>query len=163
VLTVLLRSGRAEDAAALASVHQRSRAAAMPRLPVLHDETETRSWMRDVVLAEQRVLVAERNARVVGFAALHGDWLEQLYVAPDAIGSGVGRPLLDAAKAERPAGLWLYVFTRNARARRFYEAAGFVLVAEGDGSGNEEHEPDCTYRWDGFPREIREARTTAGS
>jgi putative acetyltransferase len=149
VMTVHLRAGRTEDADALASIHTRSRAAAMPWLPVLHDQAETRSWMRDVVLAEQRVVVAERNGRVVGFAAVHGDWLEQLYVAPEAIGSGVGRPLLDAAKAECPDGLSLYVFTRNVRARRFYEAAGFVLVAEGDGSANEENEPDCVYRWVG--------------
>jgi RimJ/RimL family protein N-acetyltransferase len=50
-------------------------------------------------------------------------------------------------KGERPAGLSLYVFTRNERARRCYEAAGFVLVEQGD--GNQEREPDCTYRWPG--------------
>jgi GNAT superfamily N-acetyltransferase len=146
---VQLRAGRIEDAAVLASIHTRSRIAAMPWLPVLHDEAETRGWMADVVLAGQQVLVAERHGRPVGFAALHGDWLEQLYVEPEAIGTGVGRPLLDAAKAARPAGLSLYVFARNARARRFYEAAGFVLVAEGDGRDNEERTPDCTYHWPG--------------
>jgi GNAT superfamily N-acetyltransferase len=144
-----LRGGRPEDAEALASIHHRSREAAMPWLPVLHDETETQGWMRDIVLASQEVLVAERNSRPVGFAAVEGDRLEQLYVEPEAIGTGVGRALLDAVKAERPAGLSLYVFARNTRARRFYEAAGFVLVAEGDGSANEEREPDCTYRWAG--------------
>jgi GNAT superfamily N-acetyltransferase len=147
-----LRPGRAGDAEALASIHHRSRAAAMPWLPVLHDETETQGWMRGIVLASQRVLVAERNGRPVGFAAVEGDWLEQLYVEPEAIGTGVGRPLLDAVKAERPDGLSLYVFARNTRARRFYEAAGFVLVAESDGRDNEERKPDCTYRWGGISR-----------
>ena len=52
-------------------------------------------------------------------------------------------------KADRPAGLGLHVFARNTRARRFYEAASFVLVEERDGSGNEEGEPDCVYRWEG--------------
>ncbi|MCA1670755.1 MAG: hypothetical protein LC799_00630 [Actinobacteria bacterium] len=47
----------------------------------------------------------------------------------------------------RPDGLFLHVFTRNDRARRFYEAAGFTLTAQSDGSRNEEHEPDCTYTW----------------
>ena len=37
--------------------------------------------------------------------------------------------------------------SRATRARRFYEAAGFVLVEQSEGSGNEEQEPDCTYAW----------------
>jgi GNAT superfamily N-acetyltransferase len=144
----LLRPGRTDDADVLADIHTRSRAAAMPWLPVLHEESETRAWMRDVVLADQEVLVAERDGRPVGFAAVEGDWLEQLYVAPEALGTGVGRRLLDAVTARRPGGLSLHVFARNERARRFYEAAGFVLVAEGDGRDNEERTPDCTYRWE---------------
>ena len=122
----------------------------MPWIPLVHEEEETRGWMRGMVLPHQWVLVAERAGRPVGFAAVEGNWLEQLYVEPEAIGTGVGRPLLDAVKAERPGGLSLYVFARNERARRFYEAAGFVLTAEGDGSGNEEGEPDCTYVWPGI-------------
>jgi hypothetical protein len=51
-------------------------------------------------------------------------------------------------KADRPAGLSLHV-SRNAPARRFHEAAGFVVVEEGDGSDSEEGEPDCTYLWRG--------------
>ena len=145
-----LRAGRAEDAEVLASIHHRSREAAMPWLPHLHEEEETRGWMRGIVLPHQQVTVAERAGRPVGYTAVEGDWLEQIYVVPEAIGTGVGRALLDAAKAERPDGLSLHVFTRNHRARRFYEVAGFELVAESDGSGNEEREPDCTYAWPGI-------------
>ncbi|MGI5158393.1 hypothetical protein [Microbispora sp. CA-102843] len=47
----------------------------------------------------------------------------------------------------RPHGLDLYVFQRNTGARRFYERNGFTLVAEGDGSGNEENLPDARCRW----------------
>ena len=144
-----LRTGRAEDAEILASIHHRSREAAMPWIPLVHEEAETRGWMRGIVLPNQWVLVAERHGRPVGFAAVEGEWLEQLYVEPEAIGTGVGRPLLDAVKAERPGGLSLYVFIRNARARRFYEAAGFILVAESDGRDNEEREPDSLYRGPG--------------
>jgi GNAT superfamily N-acetyltransferase len=146
---VRLRPARVADADALAAIHTRSRLAAMPWLPVLHDEEETRGWMRGIVLPHQQVLVAERDGRPVGFAAVAGDWLEQLYVEPEAIGTGVGRALLDAVKADHPAGLSLHVFTRNERARRFYEAGGFALVGRGDGSANEEREPDCVYRWPG--------------
>ena len=52
--------------------------------------------------------------------------VEQLYVAPAWIGHGVGRRLIDLAKARRPDGLDLYCFQANTRARRFYERNGFV-------------------------------------
>jgi ribosomal protein S18 acetylase RimI-like enzyme len=49
--------------------------------------------------------------------------------------------------ARRPAGMRLYAFQRNTRARGFYERRGFVAVEFGDGSGNEEGEPDVLYQW----------------
>jgi len=61
--------------------------------------------------------------------------------------------LLEAAKQASPAGLRLHVFTRNVRARRFYQSAGFVLVEQSDGSTNDKHEPDCTYTWAADPAE----------
>jgi GNAT superfamily N-acetyltransferase len=148
-MPVELRRGRAEDAAVLASIHVRSRTTAMPWIALVHDEAETRDWMEHHVLAHQHVLVAERDGVVVGFAAVHDDWLEQLYLEPEAIGTGAGRSLLEAAQALRPDGLSLWVFTGNHRARRFYERAGFELVEQTDGSGNEEREPDCRYTWRG--------------
>ena len=51
--------------------------------------------------------------------------------------------LADAAAATPV--LRLYTFARNAGARRFYERHGFVAVAFGDGSANEEGEPDVRY------------------
>jgi GNAT superfamily N-acetyltransferase len=73
--------------------------------------------------------------------------VEQLYVAPDWIGRGVGGRLLDLAKERRPDGLDLYCFQVNTFARRFYEARGFVPIAFGDGTRNMEHQPDVLYRW----------------
>ena len=89
------------------------------------------------------------DGRPVGFSAVDDGWLQHLYVAPSAQGAGVGRALLADAQAAWPGGLRLHVFSRNVRARRFYEAAGFVLVGQSDGAGNEEREPDCTYAWAG--------------
>jgi putative acetyltransferase len=144
---VSVRAGTAADAASLTALHLRSIASAMPWLVSPHDEASTRRWMEHVVLAGHRVLVAEEGARLLGFAAIDGRWLEQLYIDPEAQGVGVGRCLLDAAKRECPGGLQLHVFTRNVRARAFYEAAGFRLTDYSDGSRNEEGEPDCTYAW----------------
>lgn len=65
--------------------------------------------------------------------------LYALYARPDVIGTGVGRALLDEVlrRAPHPA-VRLWVLEGNARARRFYERAGFhpdggVLVDETDG------------------------------
>jgi hypothetical protein len=41
--------------------------------------------------------------------------------------------------------LRLYTFQCNQGARRFYERHGFIAVAFGDGSSNEEGEPDIRY------------------
>jgi putative acetyltransferase len=144
---VELRRGGAADGPVIAALHREARAVAMPWLAVVHTPAEDAAFFMGVVVAEQEVWIAERDGDVVGFAALGGSWLEHLYVAPRAPGSGVGRALLEhvqhVARDRRP--LRLHVFARNLRARRFYEAAGWELVAQSDGSTNEEREPDCTY------------------
>jgi GNAT superfamily N-acetyltransferase len=119
----------------------------MPYLPPLHTDDETRAWIANVVLPHQEVWVAESAGRVVGVAALDDDTLTQLYLLPAAQGRGIGSRLLETAKTRRPEGLRLYAFQRNGRARGFYERRGFVPVEFGDGSGNEEGEPDVLYLW----------------
>jgi HAD superfamily hydrolase (TIGR01490 family) len=58
--------------------------------------------------------------------------LSKCYVHPDRHGSGVATALmaasLDAAREAGVAGVWLGVNQLNARARRFYERSGFVIV-----------------------------------
>lgn len=140
---VRLRPAAPDDATGLGPLQRRSRRTAMPWLADLHDDEDCTRFVRDVLLPTQRVVVAQVAGVVVGFSAVDGEWLGQLYVAPEAQGAGVGRALLEdavGAGARR-----LFVFTRNARARRFYEAAGWVLQEQGDGRDNEEREPDCTY------------------
>jgi GNAT superfamily N-acetyltransferase len=85
--------------------------------------------------------------RIVGLAVVGSGELDQLYVVPDRLGRGIGRRLLEIAKQRSPDGLGLYTFQVNERARRFYERNGFVAVAFGDGTGNEEGQPDVRYVW----------------
>lgn len=139
-----LRAGVASDAVPLTDLYLRSRRTAMRWLLSVNDEAETLRWMRQIVLAGQDVIVAQDSDRLLGFAALDGHRLDQLYVDSDAQGSGVGRAILAAVKAGRAGGFLLRVFTRNTPARLFYEALGCVLTEQSDGSRNEEHEPDCT-------------------
>ncbi len=71
-----------------------------------------------------------------------------LYVAPERQRRGLGRLLLDAAKAEcGGAAITLRCFARNRAGRAFYEAQGFRAAASGDGTDNEEAEPDITCVW----------------
>jgi GNAT superfamily N-acetyltransferase len=104
--------------------------------------------MRDSVFPRQSVRLALLRNEIVGFAARDGAWLTQLYVKPGWTGHGIGQQLLDAVLAEAapvtPV-LRVYTFQSNAGARRFYERNGFVLRTQGDGTANEEGEPDALY------------------
>ena len=73
--------------------------------------------------------VSEDAAGVVGFVAIKGDELEQLFVDRPARGGGVAVLLLRKGEDEiRRAGhtlAWLAVLAGNGRARRFYERCGW--------------------------------------
>ena len=115
----------------------------------VHTDDEVRAWIARVLLVRDRVWVAERDGSIVGFIALHGAWVDQLYLRPGCYRGGIGSALLAIAKRESPTGLRLFCFQRNHRARGFYEANGFVALRSSDGTGNEEQEPDIEYVWAG--------------
>ncbi|WP_175410460.1 GNAT family N-acetyltransferase [Streptomyces sp. TRM64462] len=147
---VRIRRARAADAEAITRVFLASRAAAMPYLPRLHSDEETRAWIEAVVLPGCAVWVAEQGegpAGVVGFAALDGTVLDHLYLRPDVRRRGIGTALLAAVRAASPHELSLHVFQRNDAARAFYERHGFTAGTFDDGGRNEENEPDVTYHW----------------
>jgi GNAT superfamily N-acetyltransferase len=152
----LLRRARPSDATAVATLHLAARRRAMPYLPELRSDDEVRVWTRETLLPKAEVWIAEIAGEPVGYLALVDDILDHLYVAPDHQGRGVGSMLLAKAKALRPAGLQLYAFQRNRRARDFYEARGFAPVRFSDGGGNEEREPDVLYEWPGTRSEMEE-------
>jgi GNAT superfamily N-acetyltransferase len=141
-----IRRATPADAEAVADVFLAAKAE-MTYLPDLHTDAETRRWVREVVLRELEVWIAEDCANVVGFAAVGADLLELLYVDPEAQNRGVGATLLTVAKERRPRSLRLWVFQKNVGARRFYERHGFRLVRLTDGRDNEEREPDALYEW----------------
>lgn len=94
--------------------------------------------------------VAWHGSQRAGFMAIapRTGVLDQIFVHPDAFGVGIGRFLLDHAKARMPRGFTLFTPSANARARRFYEAGGLVVSHEG------RHpvwgHPVTHYRWTGL-------------
>ena len=144
-----LRRACASDAAPIAAIHLAARRQAMPYLPELHPEDEVRAWVAAGMLPSAVVWVAEMAGQLAGFLALKGTEVEHLYVAPRWQSRGVGSSLLSKAKELSPGRLRLYAFQRNARARAFDEAHGFVAIAFSDGAGNQEKEPDVRYEWTG--------------
>ena len=137
-----------EEVNAVTALFLDARRAALPNLKSRHTDAETYEWMREVVFPRRSIRIAEQDGDIVGFAARDGAWLEHLYVKVGCTGLGIGSRLLDVvineAKLVTPV-LRLYAFQCNEAARRFYERHGFTAVAFGDGSGNEEGEPDVRY------------------
>lgn len=145
-----LRRATLADAAAIARLHRASRLAAMPWLPDLHTPEEDLAYFRDEVVAAQDVWLLEAEGKLAAFAAVQSGWLNHLYVQPELRGCGHGSVLLDQAKSGQSS-LRLWAFQRNAAARRFYEARGFVLLRLTDGADNEERMPDALYEWTAGP------------
>ena len=143
-----IRTARPEDAPACAAILNDwiDRTAWMPRC---HPPEDVLRHYRDDVLPARRVFIAEQAGETLGFLALDPDGvITALYLAKPARGIGVGKALLDCAKAERPTGLTLWTFVANRGARLFYAREGFAEVRRTDGD-NEEGLPDILFAWPG--------------
>ncbi len=127
----LIRPFRSEDRAAVVQLwhdawHDGHGAILPPRVVA---ERSVASFEERLGPIEPGCIVAEAGGRIVGFAAIEGDEVDQLYVASEARGSGVAAELLAAAEAElagrgvRDAAI--QCTAGNERARRFYVRAGW--------------------------------------
>jgi putative acetyltransferase len=144
---IAVRRLGADEMEAASRVHREAFDAAMPWLAGLHPPEEDAGYWRDHVGVSCGVWGVGPPGGLAGVMAVAPGWVEQLYVRPEAQGRGIGSALLAVAKAEEPE-LSLWTFQRNRRGRAFYEARGFRLVRETDGSENMEREPDALYRWE---------------
>ena len=103
-------------------------------VPALHETVDdVREWV-----SRLHVWVVRRDGRLVGGVRAHqeGDRWEigRLMVAPDLVGAGLGRWLLELAEAHAPASatrFGLFTGRRSQRNLRMYGRAGYVL-AEAD-------------------------------
>ncbi|KUJ80407.1 acetyltransferase [Ruegeria marisrubri] len=143
-MSVILRQARSTDAGTTGEIlHGFARE--KDWMPELHSRAETIAFC-GTMIDRGWVTVAEQGAEILGFLARDEQEICALYLSARARRQGIGRRLLDDAKAKR-ARLILKVFEANAAARRFYERNGFVETGRSDGAGNDENLPDVTYVW----------------
>ncbi len=113
-----------------------------PWLGPLFDLERLETWWSGCLQHVPTAWVCVREGAVIGFCVRQEDNLTALYVARAARGQGIGKALLDLAKAERD---WITVwaYEENPRARAFYRREGCVEVSheveEGTGLVDIEH------------------------
>lgn len=145
-----LRIATQADANMIADLYLASRKKYISFAPLVHTDTAIQRWMYDILIPSTQVWVVEKNGVILGMMAIAEkqdvNWIEQLYVLPQAAGQGIGSLLMAKAKSfDRP--IRLRTFQENLDARRFYERHGFKIVEFSDGSENEEQCPDMLYEW----------------
>jgi ribosomal protein S18 acetylase RimI-like enzyme len=144
---VIVRAATQEDYPALADLWFDS----WMSIGIANDTDLPREGVRarfyEEVKSRWRLLVAEENGILSGLLALvqSESRIDQIFVAPAAKGTGVGRLLLDFAKSEFPEGIVLVTHSANSRARAFYERHGFVLERTEDDPAHRREK--CHYSW----------------
>ena len=136
-LAVSLRRYEPDDEDAAVALWLRAWQGAYPQLDfAARLDWWRRRWRRELVPSNE-IVIAEAvdggERRVVGFVTVdpRTGYLDQIVVAPECWGAGVGAALLMEAKRLSPSALDLDVNTDNARAVRFYEKHGFRVGGAG--------------------------------
>ena len=130
--SVAIRPARAEDAAAIADIWRQGwQDGHVEHVP--QELVEVRTEESFGVRAAERIpntTVATVDGAVAGFIMVVDDEVEQVYVASVARGTGVAEALIREGESQVRAGghetAWLAVVAGNARARAFYERAGWI-------------------------------------
>ncbi|MFI6045058.1 GNAT family N-acetyltransferase [Nocardia sp. NPDC051321] len=131
-MRVTVRPGRSDEAALLSDLALRSKAFwgyDEQFLALCRDELT----LAPPEIVAKRTAVAESDGVVVGFVTVEGTApvgeLGMLYVAPEAIGKGIGGELFRyAVETARTAGLQRLVIDADPNAESFYRAMGAVRV-----------------------------------
>jgi GNAT superfamily N-acetyltransferase len=110
---------------------------------LLAERTQVWSLRFEAPEPHQRVVIAEEQQTLLGFACMYGahdveagTLLENLHVATATRGTGLGTRLVQEVarwshRHHPQSGLHLWALERNAAARHFYERLGGVVTASG--------------------------------
>jgi putative acetyltransferase len=133
----VLRRYRADDEDAAIALWLRTWRAAYPQLDFAARLDGWRQRWRSELVPVVEIVIAEhasdRETAMIGFLTVdpRTGYLDQIVVAPERWGLGVGAALIDEARKLSPSGLDLDVNTDNARAIRFYRKEGFAIRSTG--------------------------------
>ncbi|MEK4630127.1 MAG: GNAT family N-acetyltransferase [Solibacillus sp.] len=111
----------------------------------IHDFDNHVYFLNNILREQFDIDIAIIDEEVVGMIAYNDREINQLYIHINYQGIGIGRTLLNKAKAQSSGKLTLYTFEVNKKAQLFYEKNGFKIV--GKGHENEENLPDIQYEW----------------
>lgn len=112
---------------------------------VPHSEEDHRRFVDDTLVPDTTLQVALRDGALAGFVSFTPASVVQLYVGVPHLGKGIGTRLLNLAKERSAGSLWLYTFTSNTKAQRFYEHHGFEILERGFEPVMQL--PDILYGW----------------
>jgi len=127
-----LRLYTAADEDAAIALWQRTWQKAYPQIAFTKRLEWWRARWRDDLVPVAAIVVAERDGIMLGFVTIDRNtgYLDQLVVAPESWGCGIGRVLVDEAKRLSPEKIELHVNQDNERAIRLYNKAGFSIAGE---------------------------------
>jgi putative acetyltransferase len=130
---ISLRAYQTDDEDASVALWLRTWQAAYPDIDFAARLDWWRTRWRNELLPVTAVVIAETKDGMVGFVTIDAAtrYLDQLVVAPEYWGSGVGRALISEAKRLSPMGVELDVNVDNARALAFYDKCGFAVSGDG--------------------------------
>ncbi len=114
-----------------------------PWMPKLHTKAQDLIFVTQLITTR----VVRMEDRGLGFLARQDGEIDALYLVPSARGQGLGKALLDEAKAAEEM-LTLWAFQANLGARRFYEREGFVEAFMTNGGDNVEGLKDVRLVWE---------------
>ena len=143
-----LRQARPSELSKITSFYINARSRAIGSIPpIAGSDLSVSEWLERRLSSGDEIWLAIIEDEIVGLLMLEPGWIDQLYVRPDLTGQGIGKQLLELAKARMPLGLQLWTFQSNHRAQKFYERHGFIEVERTDGQSNQEQCPDIRYQW----------------
>jgi len=141
-MTPHIRSGQQSDVVACVDI-LRDWADETPWMAELDDLQPMQAFWSGLFETDL-VWVAEMGDRIAGFCTRDNDNIGALYVVAEARSTGIGKRLLDMAKAHRD---WITVwaYEKNIHALRFYKREGLVEVSRE--IENESNLMNIEHRW----------------